>query len=175
LSDDFRILRIDRQTFADESFKVYDSRGVVVLAQLPGWSELRWHADLVRRCGRELKWGTVRHHWRDLSADLRAAVLRDLRDALIIIIDPSIYRFDLEQAIVSAVRQPKRLWPEHFRAWVDEHALQYERESILSASPASLIQDYLEDDGEILGGVGGIDGNTDENRSIVSGGRRRCR
>ena len=46
--------------------------------------------------------------------------------------------------------------------------MRYERESILSDSPASLIQDYLEDDGEILGGLGGIDGNTDENRSIVS-------
>jgi hypothetical protein len=110
----------------------------------------------VRRRGPDLKWGTVKHHWRDLSADLRAAVLRDLRDALIIIIDPSIYRFELEQPIESAVRQPRRSWPKHFRAWVDEHALQSERESILSASPASLIQDYLEDDGEILGGVGSV-------------------
>ena len=168
MTDDFRILRIDATTFADESFKIHDSSGLVVLGQLPNWTELRWHAELVQRCGTDLKWRKVRNRWADLSADLRRAVLRDLRDGLISIVDPSIYRLDLEEAIASAVRVAKKSWPERFQAFVKRQVGEYERRSILEDSPAVRIQDYLEDDGEILGGTGGIDGNTDEDRSIIS-------
>lgn len=168
LTDDFRILRIDATTYADESFKVLDSSGLLVLGQLPNWTELRWHAELARRCGADLKWRKVRNRWADLGADLRRAVLLDLRDALISIVDPSLYRLDLEQAIASAVRVPKKSWPERFQAFVKSQLVEYERRSILEDSPAALIQDYLEDDGEILAGTGGIDGNTDETRSIIS-------
>ena len=163
-----RILRIDSATFADESFKVADPSGLVVLGQLPSWTELRWHGELVQKCGADLKWRKVRNRWAGLSVDLRRAVLRDLREALITIIDPSTYRFDLEESIASAVRVPKKSWPRAFQAFVDTHVGKYEREMILWDSPAVLIQDYLEDDGELLGGIGGIEGNTDEERSIIS-------
>jgi hypothetical protein len=168
LGDDSSILRIESQTFADESFRVADASGLVVLGQLPNWTELRWHVELGQRCGAELKWRRVRSRWADLSADLRRAVLRDLREALITVIDPSIYRFDLEEAIASRVRVPKELWAPSLQAFVDTQVEKYERRRILWASPAVLIQDYLEDDGDMLGGVGGIDGNTAEDRTIIS-------
>lgn len=82
MSDDL-ILQIEKQTFADESFKIGDPTGLVVLAQIPNWAKLRWHGDLVRKCGPDLKWAKVRHHWPDFSPELQRAALRDLRDALI--------------------------------------------------------------------------------------------
>ena len=158
---------IDSQTFADESFKVEDPRGLIVLGQLPQWVELRWHRDLVKTCGADLKWGRVRHRWHDLSHDLRRAVLRDLRDALITIVDSSLYRFDLEQSIVSVVGRPTSAWPLPFRVWADEQAASVERRRILLDSPAQRIQDFLDDDGDTLGG-GRISGNTDESQSILA-------
>ena len=159
---------MDTQTFADESFKIEDPRGLVVLGQLPHWVELRWHGKLVERCGADLKWGKVRHHWDALSHDLRKAVLRDLRDALITVIDSSLYRFDLDQSVADAVGKPTAVWPAHFRAWFDSQSADYERRSILFDSPVQRIQDFLEDDGDTLGDIGGIPGNTDESRSILS-------
>jgi hypothetical protein len=156
------------QTFADESFKIGDPRGVIVLGQLPQWVELRWHPELLMRCGPELKWGKVRHHWPTLSHDLRREVLRDLRDALITIEDRSLERLELEQVVVDAVGKPSTAWPSSFRAWFDSRAADYERNSILLDSPVQRIQDFLEDDGEILGDIGGVPGNTDESRSILS-------
>jgi hypothetical protein len=92
------------------------------------------------RCGADLKWRRVRHRWPDLSADLRRAVLRDLRDALITIVAPSLYRFDLQQSIESTVRFPRDSWPPAFQQWVDGYLDAYERESILWDSPALAIQ-----------------------------------
>jgi len=159
---------MDKQTFADESFKIDDPRGLIVLGQLPQWVELRWHGDLVKTCGPDLKWAKVRHHWPDLRHDLRKAVLRDLRDALITIVDPSLYRFDLERTVANAVGRATSAWPARFRAWFDSQAENYERKSILFDSPVQRIQDFLEDDGETLGDIGGIVGNTDDSRSILS-------
>jgi hypothetical protein len=159
---------MDRQTFADESFKIEDPRGLIVLGQLPNWVELRWHGELAKRCGDDLKWGKVRHHWPSLGEELRRAVLRDLRDALITIVDSSLHRFDLEQSVAEAVGQPVTAWPERFRTWFKAQAETYERRSILFDSPVQRIQDFLEDDGEMLGDVGGIPGNMDESRSILS-------
>lgn len=106
MADDDLILRVDRQTFADDSFKIVDSSGLVVVGQMPHWAGLTWHRELVKVCGPDLKWAKVRHRWHDLSADQRRAVMRDLREALISIVDPSLYRFDLKNLMINAVGQP---------------------------------------------------------------------
>jgi hypothetical protein len=157
---------VSGQAFADESFKINDPHGLVTLAELPVWSDIRWHRELVRICGTDAKWGQVRQRWDDLSHDLRRSIVRTLRDALITIIEPSLYRFELEKLIVNAVGQPKRRWPEGFSKWVEEQLAQYERQRILSDSPVLQIQRFLEDDGLTLGGLGGIEGNVDESRSV---------
>jgi len=159
---------MDRQTFSDESFRIEDPRGLIVLGHLPQWVELRWHGELTRTCGADLKWGKVHHRWPSLSHELRKSVLRDLRDALITIVDSSLYRFDLEQSVTEAVGVPGPNWPESFKAWFNAQSETYERRSTLWDSPARCIQDFLEDDGETLGDIGGIPGNMDESRSILS-------
>lgn len=161
---------INRATFADESFKIADDYEPVVNAQLPDWIDLRWYWDLTRKFGgRELKWQVVRRRWPDLGVELRRATLWALREALIIIIDPRLYRFSIEQTVTATIRQPRTRWPAAFRSWVETHLLPtYISRGILLDSPASRIQDFLEDHGVMLGGVGGIDGNADEDRTILT-------
>lgn len=155
-------------TYSDDSFRIDDPKRLVVTGTLPGWSELRWHPDLSLVVGGEVKWTKVRARWRDLSTELRRSILRDLRDAFITIVDGSLYHQELEQAVEKSVRHPKESWPAPFRAWMTEHSRKYEMQRILDDSPASRIQDYLEDDGDILGDPGGIAGNTDLDRSVMS-------
>lgn len=162
------ILRVDGQTFADDTFKIVDPSGLVIDAQLPGWCELRWHQDLVHKCGVDLKWRVVRRCWCDLGHELRRAVVRDLRDALIVIVDPSLYRFDLERIVASAVGQPRGVWPQAFVDWIEDEAARYEMQSILLDSPAARIDDYLGDDGmEILQDADGIVRNVERTPSIL--------
>jgi hypothetical protein len=146
VNDDL-ILRVDAQTFADDTFKIADPSGLVIDAQLPGWAELRWHRDLQRRCGAELKWKIVRRHWGDLDHDLRRAIVKDIREALIIIVDPSLYRFEIERLVERAVNQPRRSWPQPFHEWFDGEAAHYEVESILDDSPAARVGEFLANDG----------------------------
>jgi hypothetical protein len=167
LSDDDLILRVRDRSFGDEWFKVHDPSNVVVLAQLPKWMELLWHRDLATRLGADLKWGAVRAHWRDLGADLRRSILVDLRDALISIVDPTIYRVDLVRSIEERVKRSRGRWPAAFRQLVDGLTEKYERQSILGDSPVRRIQRFLEDDGDSVGGIGGIDGNFDDDRSVL--------
>jgi hypothetical protein len=101
--------------------------------------------------------------------ELRRATLWVLREALIIIIDPRLYRFSIEQTVTAAIRQPRTRWPAAFRSWVEAHLLPtYINRGILLDSPASRLQDFLVDDGVMLGGVGGIDGNAEEDRTILT-------
>lgn len=166
MNDDF-ILRIEGQTFADDTFRIADPSGLVIDAQLPGWCELRWHRDLQRRCGADLKWKVIRRHWRDLDHDMRRAIVNDVRDALIIIVDPSLYRFEVERLVESAVRQPRNSWPQAFRDWFERESARYEIESILSDSPMARIDDFLVNDGfDLLGEPDGL-GQRDD-----SGGRQ---
>ena len=143
MADDDLILRIDHQTFADDSFTIVDPRGLVVVGQVPQLAGLTWHQELVRVCGPDLKWAKVRHRWPDLSADLRRAVMRDLRDALISVVDPSLYRFDLKNLMINAVGQPESAWPAAFRDWAEEELASWEIREVLADSPASRIQRYL--------------------------------
>lgn len=168
MSDDDLILRIESQTFADDSFKIHDPLGLIVDAELAGWSELRWHNELVQKCGDDLKWAKVRHYWSDLSSELRRAVLRDVRDSLIIVVDPRLYRFDLEQTFSLAVRRPRAAWPVEFAVWAEEQIVDYEIQSILSDSPVSRIEYFLEDDSVILGDADAIEDDDDANPSIVT-------
>ena len=57
--------------------------------------------------------------------------MRDLRDALITIVDSSLYRFDLERTVADAVGRPASAWPARFRAWFDSQAEHYERKNFL--------------------------------------------
>lgn len=143
-------LRFENQTFADESFKIADRHGPIVLAQLPKWSPLSWHAELARRCGADLKWAKVRRVWSDLGHELRRVVLRDLRDALITIVDPSLYRFELERSLIAVAGQPKHRWPPQFSAYVEALLEDYEREAMLSDSPVRRIELFLEEDGGLI-------------------------
>ena len=143
MTDHDLILRVDQQTFADDSFKIVDPRGLVVVGQVPQWAGLGWHSELVARCGPDLKWARVRNRWRDLSTDLRRATLRDLREALISIVDPSLYRFDLRNSMVNAVGQPERNWPAAFREWAEEELAKWEIREVLADSPAARIRRYL--------------------------------
>lgn len=143
MADDDLVVRVDHETFADDSFKVLDPRGLVVVAQLPHWVGLTWHSELAKTCGSDLKWARVRHRWDDLSADLRRAVMRDLREALISIVDPSLYRFDLRNLMITAVGQPEAAWPLPFREWADAELAKWEAQEILADSPATRIERYL--------------------------------
>jgi len=165
--DDSRILRIDHRTYADESFRIADPQGLVVLANLPEWADLRWHADLGRACGRELKWSKIGRCWRDLSADLRRAVLRCLREALITIVDPSVYRFDLEQTVIAAVGQPRKAWPAKFETWVQEQLVEYEKHRILTDSPILRIDSFLRGDDFWLDDAGDLTRDGDNQTSLL--------
>jgi hypothetical protein len=161
-------LRVERQSFADDSFKILDPQGLVVVGQLGDWSELRWYSDLARICGDDLKWTKVHDRWNDLSAELRRALLRDLRDALITIIDPSSYRLELDEALSEVIGKSESAWTPQFRAWVADYGDKYEMQCILEDSAASRIQEFLEDDGMMLGDPGGIKGNMDPDRSVLT-------
>jgi len=136
------LLRVDEQTFADDSFRIYDPDGIVVVGQVPRWSGVSWHKELARICGDDLKWSKVRHKWPHLSSDLRRAVTKDLRDSLIIVVDPSLYRFDLERTIASAVNEPESKWPYAFRQWAFEQIEEYELHNVLLDSPAIRVERY---------------------------------
>lgn len=149
--DDLIVRSVARQTFSDESFKVADESGLVVAAHIGGWSELSWHPKLVRIFGPDLKWGNVQHRWDDLSADLRRTVLRDLRDALITIVNPSVYRADFNRAIADAAGRPESEWPVQFRTAIRKHADRYEVRRIVLDSPAFEIEQVLlEEDGVFI-------------------------
>jgi len=154
------------RTFSDDSFRITEQ--LVVTGTLPGWAELRWYPDLVRFCGADLKWGRVRDRWPDLSSELRRSILRDLRDALIAIIDGSLYHSEWQRIAERVARRPRASWPEAFGAWVDERSRDYEMRRILDDSPAWRIQEYLADDGDILADIGGIAQNTDIERTLLT-------
>jgi hypothetical protein len=161
-------LWIADRTFADESFRIGDPDGLVVLAQLPEWVNVDWQHDLMRKYGHELKWSKLLGRWRDLSADLRNAIVRCLREALITITNPAIYHADFERIVSAVTSRPPISWPVTFRNFVKEHRVAYEKERILLDSPAVDIQLFLEDDGVVLGPIGGVEGNYDSARSIVT-------
>jgi hypothetical protein len=166
MADDDFIVRVHDQTFADDSFKVLDPRGLVVVAQLPHWVGLTWHSELAKTCGSELKWARVRHRWDDLSPDLRRAAMRDLREALISIVDPSLYRFDLKNLMINAVRQPEAAWPMPFRDWAEAELAKWEAQEILADSPATRIERYLKMP-DLFIGDGSREKEDDDAQSVV--------
>lgn len=137
-----RIVRIEQQTFADDSFNTHDPHGPVVVGRVPQWAGLTWQKELSRILGGELKWGKVRRKWPDLASDLRRAIMRDLRDSLISIADPSIHRLQVRDTIESAVKYPRSAWSKEFLEWSEAQEKQWATKGILLDSPAGRVERY---------------------------------
>jgi len=153
----------DVRTFADDSFKIEDPAGLVVLGQLPEWSELRWYAELKRVCGDDLKWRKVRRSWDDLSAELRRTILRDLREALITIVDPRGYRAEFDRALDEVIGLPRSSWTPYGLQWASAERAKYEMHRIVGDSPATKIEHFLSEDPPVLGDL-----HLDERSSVLS-------
>jgi hypothetical protein len=123
-------------TFADDSFAdVHDPLA-------PG-VDLRWHSDVVNRLARktrELKASLVVNHWNELPRELRAAILRTIREARISIVDPRVYELDFDRMLHKVARGGGR----EIRALMRHRFLDpYVRERILWDSPAWRIERAL--------------------------------
>ena len=96
------------------------------MAQLPQWVDVGWYHDLVRRVGHEVKGGWVLDNWNSLGGDLRDAVDRCIREALITISDSTLDRLELQAELENRVtKKPLSALPQSVRlnmeALLDEH------------------------------------------------------
>jgi hypothetical protein len=109
------ILRIEQQTFADDSFRIANSQAPYGEAQLADSVDVDWTADIVLRVGcAEVKWQIVRQHREAFPPDLRRDALRAVRESLIIVVDGAIYREERDSAAAIALQRPGHEWPEAF-------------------------------------------------------------
>ena len=94
-------------TFADDHYHPdLKNEHIKVVAQLPNWADVRWYHDLVRRLRHEVKGGWVAEHWEAIGSDIRDAINRCIREALITISDSSMERLEIRAEIENQIGRP---------------------------------------------------------------------